>query len=121
MLHGLHLETPFPYVTAEAVTDTDGLLHSVICRRPVKNLNALHKEIEVFGGQFLDTSVPRHQVDPLYGVLPGVPDLLHGPFQRVDLLQKLGLLRLILIHQPGKVVVGDTPGYSRSNILVTSS
>ena len=41
-------ETPLPYVTAEAVTDTDGLLHSVICRRPVKNLNALHKEIEVF-------------------------------------------------------------------------
>ena len=35
---------------------------------------------------------------------------MHGPFQRVDLLQKLGLLRLILVHQPGEVVVGDTPG-----------
>ena len=43
--------------------------------------------------------VLRHQVGPLYGVLPGVPDLLHGPFQRVDLLQKLGLLRLILSTQ----------------------
>ena len=42
------LETPFPYVTAEAVTDTDGLLHSVICRRPVKNLNALHQKIYEF-------------------------------------------------------------------------
>ena len=59
MFQNLCHETPIPYVTAEAVTDTDGLFYPVFCCRPVENLNLLVERIEVFNRAATDNGVEQ--------------------------------------------------------------
>ena len=71
---------PFPYVTAEAVTDFNHLLCPGIGFPAVIDLDPFHKEIEIFSGKFLYPHILRHQFRPPDSVLLIVLYLLHGGF-----------------------------------------